>query len=501
MSNLATKTLTTEHSEEITFAEAFNKLGIRKIAISSQSHVVPDKFREFVLRKYAVSERGCRHFEKQLHPDARNYLKRLIGLQNYDINLRRLHSTGFVKPNCFLGVLVRYFFKKLVFNKRSRTGRFEYAENYAEVFPFRVSSSVPLYDEEVINLFNDDFYAKMRSFLDEHFDGEQARSICRLFLANIRHFQMNNFSEEALLKRLQKMCDISNTDDSETSDYLDTFLRLNESGIKWFKYLYNLYKIIKKIYYDVDESVSKYDDYYFQTLPESNFADLYSLLDGYFFISRPQEYIQRFQKYIFFFIHALNNDSTSIFVIDDVLFECLKSLHRCKTKREDFTLISDLAMLTLVHLRTKAEVKDANNDYRVEPTVLRNIKTYVLNFPGIENAEIDIEVKTDYLHGWMLLRTGDTCFEMCYSMGERKYILNFLDRILCSILCPDDEPIKHIVFYNAYLGQESRIAMPRNIGELREFVRFSNNYDFSQQEPNDEFLTRDLEGYFENLAH
>lgn len=496
--------------ETITYEEAYSKEYLRKRALqfyrngSTLTMSLPLEFTQFVLRNSAISERGCAHFERKLSFEVRKFLKGLIGRQDSDIEIKQIHCPSNDAPSGFRGVYVKYFFKKVIYNLRNEVGLYEYCDNFATIFPFQVLQEVPIrYDIEVVKLFDNGFYEEIQIFLDDHFENVNAREVGPLFLANINHFKATRFPEEALVTRvLQNQRDLNN---AETKDYLSSFPRLNDDGIKWFQDFYRHYKNVCKIFDDVDVFLDPYDDNYFRTLPESNFIDLYELLSTLLYASRRKQYLERFEKYLFFFVHALQANTNPVFFIDDVLFECLKCLHSFKTSRQDVEMGSEIAKLSLVHLRTKSqtEYKKELNIYRIDPQVLFSIKKCIEKIPDIDCAQIDIEYKTDYLHGWMLLRIKDTCYEMCYSRRERKRVDDFVDRIMCSVLSPDDEPINYVVIYNFFKGQESRIAMPQNIESVRNFIRLSNTYDFvndKQAESNDEFLTRDLDLYYDHLT-
>ncbi|XP_065226705.1 uncharacterized protein LOC135849963 [Planococcus citri] len=500
----AGRSLTFRDSEDITFEEACSDSNLRRRALqfyrSTPTRWPPLEFTQFVLRNSAINERGCCHFEKQLPFEVRKCLKGLIGRENSDIVIRQVHGTNKDSPSGFRGVFVKYFFKKVIHNLRNQIGRYDYAENFATVFPFKVLDRVPVqYDIEVMNVLDNDFYDQIQTFLDDHFDNVDAREICASFLSNVLHFKTTRFPEEALTER------VTSGEGIDTKNYLSSFPRLSKEGIRWYRHLYDDYKNVCKIFDNVDVSLDIYDDNYFQTLPESNFVDLYELLSKCLYAIRRKQYIERFKKYLFFFVHALGDDSNPVFFIDDVLFECLKSLRKFKTSPEDVSLASEVAKLSLVHLRTKAQMDESANNsdiFRMESNVLLNIKTYVQSIPDIETAEIDVEYKTDYLHGWMLLRNRDTCYEMCYSKRKRNRIDDFISRILCGVLPPDDELIKYVVMYNSYTGEESRLEMPSNIENIRNFIRLSNKHDFTndtQAESNDAFLTRDVEKYFNCL--
>lgn len=438
---------------------------------------IPNEFTQFVLRKMAVYEISCRPFEAALDPRAKQYLLKLIGPQVSEE--RRVHpGNPDERTSLFRSLLTKLFCQKLVMNLRN-----ENCENQslnlpklACIFPFQVCKSVPEYRIGILKNFDDRFYNRMQHFLDEHFDKNvPVRETTALFLNNIRHFFDTKFSSK-----------------QQSTEYLSKFPRLNDKGIVHFQYLYREYRNVRKHFYNCKRRVPHlyYENDDFRTMPERNIDEIASLLQSIVFRTKPEMYEDLFKKYLFFFVHSLEieKNPTPVFFIDDMLYQCLKSLRRFRTLREDpINMLDDLAMITLLWLFYREQDFKNYDGYSINLTTLRNIKEYITNFVSNEkNVQIEFKFKTD-LYCTLPYRVNNTiAFDVCYANKKhncRRGIMYFLHQLLCSVLSPGDNPIRCIVCYCAFIGQENRFAIPqdRNIIEsVRNFVRLSTKRDISK---------------------
>ncbi|XP_065226571.1 uncharacterized protein LOC135849865 [Planococcus citri] len=477
--SFGSRTLETESGQTITYEEASKDAYYVEKALRLPADDVPKEFTMFVLRKMAVNEKDFRSFEAAITPEAREYLRKLI--EPCHVQYAKVHPVNDKEStSSFRGLFTKVFCKKVISNFAENQEDKHY-DKLATVFPFKVTSNVRWCEMKIMKQFDDDFYKEIQKFLDEHFDNVNAPETVELFLLNIRNFISDTFSAEALLSRLENPR-------VRHDDYLSTFPRLHSEGIDWFRYLYREFaNVMKSLGIYVPTFYRRCDNDYFRRLPERNFADLYSFLEyGHFFKTNRLIYMRRLKKYLFFFVHALAVESNPVFFIDDMLFECLKSLRRYKTVKEDIALKNDLAMITLLHYRKQYPGSGySRNNYCLSDFALERIKRYILKSIVPENSQLNVTYKTDLLT-WMPIRTNEACFNVHYS--DKSDIKNFLECLVCSTMCPDDEPIKYIVDYNAYLGQVYRFDLSKcDVESLRNFVRLCNTYDVSNvplEEPN-----------------
>ncbi|XP_065226651.1 uncharacterized protein LOC135849920 [Planococcus citri] len=467
-----------ESGQTITYEEAFLNADYVEKALQVPPIDVPIEFTMFVLRKMAVNEKDFRSFVRAIPLQTREYLHKLIKRESAP-RVKVHPANDKESTSTFRGIFTKIFCKKVISNFAENQEDKHY-DKIATVFPFKVSrlsTDVRWCEMKIMQQFDDDFYQEIQEFLDEHFDNVNAREAVELFLLNIRNFISDKFSAEALLTRRENP-------GGQHDDYLSTFPRLHQGGIERFQFLYREFvNMIKsnRIYvpgfyfyrYGCDED-------YFRRLPERNFVDLYSFLDYVDFFKEHREiYMRRFKKYLFFFVHALAVESNPVFFIDEMLFECLKSLRTYKTVKEDIKIKNDLAMISMLHLRMNLNRGSSKGNYCLSDTALERMKHYILESIVPKNPQLNVKYKTDLLT-WMPFRTKEACFNVCYS--KKSSNKNFLERLLCSIMCPDSESIRYIDEYNAYLGKVYRFDLSMNdIESLRNFVRLCNTYDVSNE--------------------
>lgn len=480
------------------------------------SSFVPENFIQFLLKQTqdlhlngsVIKERGCPHFLKACTKEMLAELRRILDVVRiHEVQVHERCDRR-LRPNGNLGVFYHFFIKKHVFNLTNVDGRCKYIENYASVFPFRVSKTVATDAHlSIFDVLDLDFEFKMeiQFFLDEHFDNVNFGDVCQLFLLNIYQFKETRFSSEDLVKSsacFQFGSEVSRVFDKFGSrvrhpatgvGYLKTFPRLNRTGIERYKKLYDtLVSTMNFFKKSVLKLSRKYDDEYFAQLPEINFLELYSLLSKTFFSKSRKEYVKKFKKYIFFFVHALNSETNPVFFIDDGLFECLKSLQKFKKSREDvFELKYVLAMMTLVY-RRKQPIDQ--NFTELNEQNLQHVKDYVQSLPNIESAIVDYEVRTNMLESTSLVTLEDVCLDACFRVFPRNSVNDFYDSILHAALSPKN--VSKLIIYNAFLGVETWIKMPECKEKILEFIRTYNKYDFSVQLPPEKPFTWGFEKCF-----
>ncbi|XP_065226662.1 uncharacterized protein LOC135849930 [Planococcus citri] len=484
--SFGSRTLRTESGEEITYEDAFkiDNFVSRALRVNTD---VPKEFTMFVLRKLAVSRDTFRGFEASLTNPLRAYLSELI--KNCGIkttkrdDVHKWEETGALplpRPSCFRGTFVKIFCKKVICNWIGEQDKLY--DDLTTIFPFQVSKRIRLFsDIHILDHLEEHatFYPEIQKFLDIHFRKLElkANSICSLFLHHIRTFMADHLSPKSLLYRLE------NPQDVTVVDYLSDFPRLNKDGIEWFEHLYREFDGVKAAYrIDVSRFYNgikfKYDDWYFSHLPETNFADLYSFFDYDIALHcNPMLYTKRFKQYLFFFIHALLAGSSRKFFIDDMLFECIQSLKGYKTDPADISMKQYLAKITLLHYRLKFHIGKSPGQYFIKNEVLREIKRYLKKevLKKEKKPQMNVTYKSDLgLTTWMAFRTDENCFNVAYSTS--KEIKNFAERLLCCVLCPKKDPVKFLVYYNAYLGVEVKYEITQQAVEnLKNFVRLCNN--------------------------
>ncbi|XP_065226638.1 uncharacterized protein LOC135849912 [Planococcus citri] len=480
--NFGSKILETESGQTITYEEAFLNADYVEKALQVPAVDVPIEFTMFVLRKMAVNEKDFRSFVKAIPLQTREYLHKLMNRDS--ATCTEVHPANDEEStSTFRGLFTKVFCKKVISNF-AENQEDKHFDKLSAVFPFKVSTDVRWCEMKIMQQFDDAFYKEIQEFLDEHFDNVNAPETVELFLLNIRNFISDKFSAEALLSRWENP-------EGQHDDYLSTFPRLHQGGIERFQFLYREFVSMIRSHRIYVPAFNFYrrrcDEDYFRRLPERNFVDLYSFLDYVDFFNEHREiYMRRFKKYLFFFVHALAVESNPVFFIDEMLFECLKSLRRYKTIKEDVSLKNDLAKITMLDFRTNLlDRRRSYRDYCLSDTALERMKHYILESIVPKNPQLNVQYKTDLLT-WMPFRTEEACVNVCYSINGG--IKNFLERLLCSIMCPDSDSIRYIDEYNAYLGKVYRFDLPMNdIESLRNFVRLCNTYDVTDEpleEPN-----------------
>ncbi|KAL6957869.1 hypothetical protein U1Q18_045918 [Sarracenia purpurea var. burkii] len=206
------------------------------------------------------------------------------------------------------------------------------------------------------------------------------------------------------------------------------------------------------------------------------------------------EYVYRFKKYLFFFINALNHSSKPVFFIDDGLYECLLHYNTFKKSRNDVERLKfEISMLTLVYRRQQGFDVHRGN-FCLDDDNLRNVKNYFDNYPGISNALVMHEIKTEVLECDAFVSTDRIVMDICFRSKFAILWQQFFEMIIYGALSPNN--IERLVVYNAFVGQEMSIAMPSNKQAKIEFVRKHNKYDFSQTVPPERFIILEQERYY-----
>lgn len=484
----------------------------------------PAKFKEFLLSKTnikpkvleTISQKSPKHFLRALSSNMRAELKDIIGSEN-KVMVRQVHESDFSKtPNGYMGVFYRFFIRKCIFNLQNKDAHNKFVENYASVFPFKVKNEIVNQTKlPVLQLFNDNFKRILQSFLNKHFNDVLLDDVASVFLSNIYLFRQQHFtgkdikhlknSVEMMLKDSFDGCgEISNKFrafrlDNEVNGYLSKFPRLNENGVLRYKSYCQMYNKISQLHHKAE--VQNYTKDYLLKIPEINIYELFSLLDKDFFMDHKDQYIEQFEKYVFFFIRALNTDSNPVFFIDSILFECLKSLQTYIKSREDIlNLQYECAIMTLVYRRKQPQYYNDGRDSTCDQRNLHLSKDYIENFPGMKTAVVDIEVLSDLLEGTMYVILEDgTSIDIRYSRKKYGGVSDLYESILMGALIPK---VKRFVTYNAYRGEESKMDMIPNRDMLLQFIKKYNRWNFLTSMPEETFITWGLENYFvKNTIH
>lgn len=480
-----------------------------------RSSFIPEDFKDFLTRPTTSSLQGKIEEDEDIlrtltTGDHRSTLDKILG--DIKVKVKQLHPPCNKGSNGFIGKFHRVFIEKCVFNLTDTDGYHTFIDNYASVFPFHVSNEINRYRVKILDDFDEELWNEMQTFVNEHFDDVMIRSISHVFFANILNFKENNFSEGMLSKLLKNFniegLSMRNDENKsfmgfrqtkEKCDYLKDFPRLSKHGAVVYNQLYNLFVSVSALYGEpCVVSADKYRFSYLTRLPEMNFYELYSLLNSKFLITNRREYVYRFQKYLFFFINALNSESKPVFFIDDVLFECMKSLRTFRKSRDDvFSLKRELAAMSVIARRREA-FHNRHMSIDLDEVNLQHVKEYVLNFPNISTAAIKPTLDTNLWQKTVLLSTDDSCLDTCVSKKRRTNVKDFYELIFYAAFSPKD--IKRLVIYNAFYGEECSIAMPEDKEALVDFVRtVYNNHDFSRPlaPAPEKFLTHGREKYFQ----
>ena len=133
--------------------------------------------------------------------------------------------------------------------------------------------------------------------------------------------------------------------------------------------------------------------------------------------------------------------------------------------------------------------------YRHDDANLREVKNYFDNFPGIANALVKHEIRSEYLESQAFVSTDQVAMDVCFRNTVRKQIRDFFELVLHGALSSTN--FERLVIYNAYTGQETSIPMISNKRAVVEFIRKYNKYDFSQTLPPEKFLTWGHESYYQ----
>ncbi|KAK7601774.1 hypothetical protein V9T40_009215 [Parthenolecanium corni] len=471
----------------------------------------PEEFKSYLLSLgkttvTSISAVNVTGFVSQWDEKIRAEFQQIIGSSDGS-TIREVHpkSTGYSYGN--LGVFIRFFIKKCIFNVQNANAVNLNIELFASIFPFKVSKTVPSVKLPVRKLFDKQFNGTIAKFMVHHFEDkcERADSYIDLFLANVNHFRMTFFNEgsmQRLKKAMASQLDLDSSPFGMTggipyiSDYLKKFPRLNQKGVARYKLLRRMYNKLCTTF--GQEDLGEQSPRQIRMLPEINCYELFSLLEPDFFVDQRAKYVERFLKYLFFFIYAVeNSENHPLFFIDDPLYECLKGYAEYRDSRQvPENLKLCIWKMALVYRRYQEVENDKSSvQFEVDDENLQNIRNYMENFPAIETAIVDFRLPTDLLVLGISVVTTDTTFRMYYRKTDRSNLSDFHEDIIRALMCPMD--IKKAIIYNAFTGVEASLIVPPLKTEIWEFVRRYNEYNPNGPDAFEDLFALSVEGILE----
>lgn len=485
--------------EEIAKNDADFCESVLKTAVCNKYY--PEDFKSYLqsLRRPSIHETNVTGFIHKWDENMEAEFRKIIGSPK--IEIKKVHPAADGYPNGNLGVFIRYFFKKCIFNLQNADASSYNIELFATIFPFKVSKMVPPARLPVRELFDEKFHATIATFMVHHFENkcDSAASIVDLFLRNIYDFKKKHFDECTMRKLKNVVNDAVDSDKSfftvtYANDYLRQFPRLSTDGVYRYTQLRQMYNSLCAAF--GHEDLGDQRRRHIRMLPEINCYELLLLLEPDFYMDRQTQYIEWFQKYLFFFAYAVESADNAVFFIDDPLYECMKGYVQYRTSREvPENLKLCVWLVTLIHRRTQPLDKSNRDNFEVDDQNLQHIRNYVENFPGIESAIVDFSLPTSLLLLGIPIVTKDTTINVFYTKSEKSKLSDFYEVIIRALMCPMN--IKKICIYNAYSGVETSMMVPPLKKEVLEFVRQYNNYDPAQILPVEHIFTHSLEQYFE----
>lgn len=252
-------------------------------------------------------------------------------------------------------------------------------------------------------------------------------------------------------------------------DYMRSVYHLTEAGVDWYM---NFQTALNEVNAEYNKPlISTRARSHFKHLMEINCCELLLLLEHRFYSDERKKYEYLFQKYVFFFGHAVDFAKEAhhpVFFIDDVLFECLKSLRTYQfSDTHAMQLEYDVWMMALVHLRRYTPSRGPI-ERRVDRCHLQRAVSYVTeNFS--DNTQLYYENSLLYpiRHRNFFLR-GDTVFRLTFVDVEQFEPRHFYELILKAALL--DQYVQNIVIYNVYNDLQVTMNMPRVRRDLRKLI-------------------------------
>jgi len=134
----------------------------------------PEEFKKYLLsrRRTTICENNVTSFLKKWDESMEAEFRQIIG--SPEIAIKEVHPQAAGYPNGNLGVFIRYFFKKCIFNQQNTNATNYNIEMFASIFPFKVSRAVVQSRLPVRQLFDAEFYAGVDEFLERHFEERYA---------------------------------------------------------------------------------------------------------------------------------------------------------------------------------------------------------------------------------------------------------------------------------------------------------------------------------------
>lgn len=471
------------------------------------SKYYPQDFKSYLLslerpcERPSICENKVTSFLDKWDENMEAEFQQIIGLP--EIEIKKVHPQASGHPNGNLGVFIRLFVRKCIFNVQKVVASHYSVETFAAIFPFKVSKTVPMARLAVRELFDIEFYATIAAFMVRHFVDkcDSAVYIIHLFLRNIHHFRETYFDEDSLRELKRVVDDVLDPEKrffvaTYANDYLKQFPRPSQEGVERYVFLRQTYNSLCEAF--GCEGLGDQSRRHIRMLPEINCYELLSLLEPDFYLEQRATYEKRFQKYLFFFIYALESTDNPVFFIDDPLYECLKAyVQYQRSPRIPDSLKQCIWLVTLVHRRSQPldYLRHQGLNFYVDDQNLQDIRNYVEKYPGIETAVVDFSLPTSLAMLGISIVTEDTIFNVCYRNCEKSQVSDFYEGIIRALMCPVN--IKKVTIYNAYTGVETSMLVPPRKREVLEFIRRYNNYDPTRPIPVESHFTRSLEPYFE----
>lgn len=454
-----------------------------------------------------IEVRTVHEFVKNLTKDMRKEFYYLM--KNARIGTEKVHAPYGVEveKKSFLGKFHQHFVQKVILNVKKEDWSCQKLSSLVSIFPFKVSNDVVESELIIFRNIDSEFEDDIKKFLQNHFDdvGDVPGTI-KLFLRNIRVFK-SSIDAHQLVKpssgvsdgdHVEQMGDLLRTN-LKIGDETRSIPKLTKEGVKRFL---NIYSLTRRAMLALSPSQAeticfdKFDETYFLGLPESNFVELYSLLDPNFYKTQCEQYKQLFEKYIFFFLHALRSENHPVFFIDHLLFECLKSYHIFQKSRENpVHLKSHIGNLTSAYQRLQCN--DEANDFAVSDESLNEIKKFFeTGIRGIETAQLNYSVENALLDNRTFACTNHELIDVCFSSAVKDKPLYFIDLIIVASF--SEKYFNRLSVYNLYKGVKTWIYNPSCKDEVLKFVRKYTKYE-RRELPPEFFLMEKFENCFENV--
>lgn len=449
-----------------------------------------------------IAKRSLSSFVNGLTEEMRLEFYRMIGpVEIYQEQIFEPYKSEVRKNKAFLGKFHQLFVQKVICNLQNKDWYYSKSIfKFASIFPFEIKPHIEEeIDLKIFQALDSNFEKDVEEFLKMHFDNvdqQLTAELVKIFFKNIFLFRKssNNTQDECA----------STLPEARSSNHvavriLDNIPQFTENGIACYLRQYQLtQEVMKKFSPAQEEAIhfGEYDKCYFLKLPETNFEELFSLLDVNFYRQNSTRYKKLFEKYIFFFKHALCLGYTPLCFIDDLLFECLKGFHSFVKSREDpIHLKSQIANLTCIYQRADIDLvrdldlavsdESLNDIKRFFETGIRNVNSTVLHY-SIENAPMKNHV---------FACTDREIFDVCFSWKLKKDVSHFIKYIILSAFSP--KKFNRLCIYNMYTGVKTWMYIYTPSYDRKKIKRFVDEYYNETVEnlyPQD-FITRGFEEY------